>query len=92
VAKAHGNSWEGQRWSSPSYDEPVNRARLRENARIVRTLQQELVAAGQAAIASGRDDAGIVDAAEGRLLGGLVGAFLVLTEELAGDIDQDLPR
>jgi hypothetical protein len=70
----------------------VNKVRLRENARIVRTLQQELVAAGEAAIAAGHDNAGRVETAEGRLLGGLVGAILVLTEELAGDIDQDLPR
>ncbi len=67
----------------------MDKARLRENARILRTLQREFVDAGKAAIAAGHDNEGNVDAAEGNLLGGLVGAILVLTEEIAGDIDQD---
>jgi hypothetical protein len=67
----------------------MNKARLRENARILRTLQREFVDVGKAAIAAGHDDEGNVDAAEGNLLGALVGSILVLTEELAGDIDQD---
>jgi hypothetical protein len=88
----------------------VDKARLRENARIVRALQGELSAAHEAMherkekeayekIEAARkkgeplpvdDDETKIRIAESRLLGNLTKAFLDLTEELAGDLDQDL--
>jgi hypothetical protein len=92
----------------------VDKARLRENARIVRTLREELRAAVkprnerfqkeayekvQAACEKGEkvdwgqeNEQTKIDAAESRLFGALINAFLDLTEELAGDIAQDLGR
>jgi hypothetical protein len=90
----------------------VDKARLRENARTVRTLLGELSAANdvrndrfqkeeyekiRAAAEKGEpvdwgedDEQTKIDVARSRLYGALVKAFLDLTEELAGDIDQDL--
>ena len=90
----------------------MDKARLRENARIVRTLREELRAAVKprndrfqqeayekikAAREKGEkvdwgedDEQTKIDAAQSALHGALVQAFLDLTEELAGDIDQDL--
>ena len=84
----------------------MDKARLRENARIVRSLQGELgdryrvrrerqqrelrekLYAGEDLGAPDEDiEIGI---AEARLLEELTKAFLELTEEVAGDIDQDL--
>jgi hypothetical protein len=90
----------------------VDKARLRENARIVRTIQGELGALYQvqserrakeaykkivAAREKGEpfdrgddDEQTKIDGAEVSLLSVLTKSFLELTEELAGDIDQDL--
>lgn len=90
----------------------MDKPRLRENARIVRTLREELRAAvkprndrfAKEALEKmnaarekgervdwGKDDEQTkIDAAESRLHGTLVQAFLDLTEEPAGDIGQDL--
>jgi hypothetical protein len=86
----------------------VDKARLRENARIVRTMQGELEAlyevkrdrmvkeilerikAGEERKPVEGDEQTNIDGAESALLGSLAVAFLELTEELAGDIDQDL--
>jgi DNA primase len=84
----------------------VDKARLRENARIVRTVQGELSDLYQ--VQSDRqvkewlekmragEDRGADDEetrignAEAQLLGVLTKSFLELTEEIAGDIDQDI--
>jgi hypothetical protein len=93
-------------------ERPVDKARLRENARIVRTIQGELgalyrvqserrakeayekiVAArekGEPVDWGDDDEQTKIDGAEGSLLSVLTKSFLELTEELAGDIDQDL--
>jgi hypothetical protein len=55
----------------------------------VRTLQEDLVDVGKAATTVGRDRGGHIEAAEGRLLGGSVGAILVLAEQLGGDMGRD---
>jgi hypothetical protein len=87
----------------------VDKARLRENARIVRTMQGELEALYEVKrgrmvkemierIEAGEEERKPVEGdeqtniyvAESALLGSLAVAFLELTEELAGDIDQDL--
>jgi hypothetical protein len=90
----------------------VDKARLRENARIVRTIQGELGALYQVQgerlekeyyekMVAAREKGEPVDwgdddeqtkivLAKSRLLGVLTKSFLELTEELAGDIDQDL--
>jgi len=90
----------------------VDKARLRENARIVRTLREEVGAAAKKthertvkevlekvedARARGEkpdfevDDKVALDEARQMLLWNLAQAFLDLTEEIAGGIDQDLP-
>jgi hypothetical protein len=84
----------------------VDKARLRENARIVRTIQGKLsdlyqvrgerqrkelrenVRAGEDLGAP--DEEIRIGIAEAQLLRVLTKAFLELTEEVAGDIDQDL--
>lgn len=90
----------------------MDKARLRENARIVRTLlgerealvavqidrlKKETVERMKAAREKGEpldrrhvDEQAKIDAAETELLLALINAFLDLTDELAGDIDQDL--
>jgi hypothetical protein len=84
----------------------VDKARLRENARIVRTIQGELgdlyrvrrerQAKEFREKARAGEDLGAPDeelqisSAEAQLLRVLTNAVLELTEELAGDIDQDL--
>ena len=90
----------------------MDKARLRENARVVRTLREEVGAAAKKvhertvkevlekiedARAKGEkpdfevDDQDSLDQARQVLLWNLAQAFLDLTEEIAGDIDQDLP-
>jgi hypothetical protein len=100
---------------------PVDMAKLRENARVVRTMQGELVSLyraqggrfiGEKQERSRKDDAAVegreaidwgpdhkppaddelrkISDAQASLLGTLTKAFLELTEELAGDIDQDI--
>ena len=90
----------------------MDKARLRENARIVRTLREEVGAAAKKthertvkevlekvedARARGEkpdfevDDKVALDEARQMLLWNLAQAFLDLTEEIAGGIDQDLP-
>lgn len=88
----------------------MDKARLRENARIVRTLREEVGSAArnahertvketleriEDARAKGEvfevDDQASLDHARHALLWTLAQAFLDLTEEIAGDIDQDLP-
>jgi hypothetical protein len=84
----------------------VDKARLRENARIVRTIQGELndlykvradrqskeflekISAGEDLGAP--DEETRIEIAEAQLLRVLTTNFLELTEEVAGDIDQDL--
>jgi hypothetical protein len=99
----------------------VDMAKLRENARVVRTMQGELVSLyraqggrfiGEKQERSRKDDAAVeggeaidwgpnhkppaddelrkISDAQASLLGTLTKAFLELTEELAGDIDQDI--
>ena len=84
----------------------MDKARLRENARIVRTIQGELSDLYQVRAERQRkelrenvragEDLGAPDEeirigiAEAQLLRVLTKAFLELTEEVAGDIDQDL--
>ncbi|MGY4647833.1 hypothetical protein [Mycobacterium sp. URHB0021] len=88
----------------------MNKALLRENARIVRTLQGELRTAHEAAFERTKnewyeklraarekgeplpgDDAETkIHHAESSLLANLTKVFFALTEELAGDLDQDL--
>jgi hypothetical protein len=88
----------------------MDKARLRENARIVQTLQGELRTAHEAAFERtknelyeklrgacekgeplpGDDDETKIRHAESSLLANLTKAFLALTEEFAGDLDQDL--
>ena len=90
----------------------MDKAQLRENARIVRTLREQVGAAAKKthertvketmekiedARAKGEkpdfevDDQVSLDDARQVLLWNLAQAFLDLTEEVAGDIDQDLP-
>ena len=84
----------------------MDKARLRENARIVRTIQGELSDLYQVRAERQRkelrgkvragEDLGApdeeirIEIAEAQLLRVLTKAFLELTEEVAGDIDQDL--
>ena len=84
----------------------MDKARLRENARIVRTIQGELSVRYQVRAERQRkelrekaragedlrapDEEIGIQMAEAQLLRVLTKAFLELTEEVAGDIDQDL--
>jgi hypothetical protein len=80
----------------------MDKAKLRENARILRTIYGELGALYKVKNDRlmkeyyktrdiGEDDEETrIQHAEASVLGNLTKAFLALTEELAGDIDQDI--
>jgi hypothetical protein len=88
----------------------MDKARLRENARIVRSLQAELRAVSadgrehynreryEKMMALQREGKPVPEegydvkfrVAQSRMLARLTEAFIALTEELAGDLDQDI--